>query len=55
MIGTDCTGSRKSNYHTITTTTAPGYKIQVVIKHTDIHLLYASLEHTFIYYQSHNN
>jgi hypothetical protein len=23
MIGTDCTGSCKSNYHTITTTTAP--------------------------------
>jgi hypothetical protein len=23
VIGTDCTGSCKSNYHTITTTTAP--------------------------------
>jgi len=23
-IGTDCIGSYKSNYHTITTTTAPG-------------------------------
>jgi len=23
MIGTDCTGSCKSNYHTITTTTVP--------------------------------
>ena len=25
VIGTDCTGSCKSNYHTITTTTAPQY------------------------------
>ena len=24
VIGTDCIGSRKFNYHTITTTTAPG-------------------------------
>ena len=24
VIGTDCIGSRKSHYHTITTTTAPG-------------------------------
>jgi hypothetical protein len=24
VIGTDCIGSRKSDYHTITTTTAPG-------------------------------
>ena len=24
VIGADCTGSYKSNYHTITTTTAPG-------------------------------
>jgi len=26
VIGTDCTGSCKSNYHTITTTTAPSIK-----------------------------
>jgi len=26
VIGTDCTGSSKSNYNTITTTTAPIYK-----------------------------
>ena len=27
VIGTDCTGSCKSNYHTITTTTAPYYTL----------------------------
>ena len=28
VIGTDCIGSNKSNYHTITATTAPGIYIQ---------------------------
>jgi hypothetical protein len=27
VISTDCTGSYKSNYHTITTMTAPGVKV----------------------------
>ena len=27
MIGTDCTGSCKSNYHTITATTAPSITV----------------------------
>jgi hypothetical protein len=26
VIGTDCIGSYKSNYHTITTTATPGYQ-----------------------------
>jgi hypothetical protein len=30
MIGTDCTGSCKSNHHTITTTTAPYIKILIL-------------------------
>jgi len=29
VIGTDCTGSCKSNYHMITTTTTPPYMIQI--------------------------
>jgi hypothetical protein len=29
VIGTDCIGSYKSNYHTITTTTAPGQETTV--------------------------
>ena len=31
VIGTDCTGSCKSNYHTITTTTAPDWRLEVDI------------------------
>ena len=29
-IGTDCTGSHKSNYHSITTTTPPQQRIQLI-------------------------
>ena len=36
MIGTDCTGSYKSNYHTITTTTAPAVKLRTAIKAINI-------------------
>jgi hypothetical protein len=32
VIGTDCTGSCKSNYHTITTTTAPQHTIITVCR-----------------------
>jgi hypothetical protein len=32
MIGTDCIGSKKSNYHMITTTTAP---VNVMYGHVD--------------------
>jgi hypothetical protein len=31
MIGTDCTGSCKSNYHTIMTTTAPRFFMRLII------------------------
>ena len=31
IIGTDCTGSCKSNYHTITATTAPRRHVEVLI------------------------
>jgi hypothetical protein len=31
VIGTDCIGSRKSDYHTITTTTAPGSITQLFV------------------------
>ena len=38
VIGTDCTGSCKSNYHTITTTMAPAIHIFDRIKHISIML-----------------
>ena len=38
MIGTDCTG--RSNYHTITTTTAAYYKTKVVLRPTKIIRVY---------------
>jgi hypothetical protein len=31
VIGTDCKGSCKSNYHTITATTTPGYSIGIYV------------------------
>ena len=38
VIGTDCIGSYKSNYHTITTTTFPQSKIQIT--RPPLHILY---------------
>jgi len=31
VIGTDCTGSWKANYHTITTTKAPNYLLEISV------------------------
>jgi len=50
VIGTDCRGSCKSNYHTITTTAAPGYmefKLNgnlISIRHTVWHLFLTHAE-----------
>ena len=38
VIGTDCTGSCKSNYHTITTTTAPNkFGVQVQTSYSKVY------------------
>jgi hypothetical protein len=43
VVGTDCTGSHKSNYHTITTTTAPEYNWNVRIFNLSITGIYVFL------------
>jgi hypothetical protein len=40
VIGTDCTGSWKSNYHRITTTTAPETKMMII--QIELDLLYST-------------
>ena len=36
VIGTDCTGSCKSNYHMVTTTTAPNLFLMPLLLHLDV-------------------
>ena len=40
MIGTDCTGSCKSNYHIITTTTAPTYNEKKIFGEKSLNIQY---------------
>jgi hypothetical protein len=53
MIGTDCTGSRKSNYHTITTTKAPAILAKTITMYKvpyrgDLMSVYQSVVITFL-------
>jgi len=49
VIGTDCTGSCKSNYHTNTTTTTPHYHFDIFLSSNFSNCTYVKLTQRLIY------